>query len=59
MSKEILLIASELRGKYKFSFWDSTIVASAVFFNCDILYSEDMQSGQKVNGKLIIKNPFL
>ena len=35
-------IAFVILEKYKFSFWDSLIIASALENNCDILYSEDM-----------------
>lgn len=34
-----------LRRKYKYSYWDSLILASALENNCHILYTEDMQSG--------------
>jgi predicted nucleic acid-binding protein len=48
-----------LKGKYGFSWWDSLILASALENDCDLLYSEDMQDGQVIEGKLVIKNPFL
>jgi len=35
------------------------IVSSALEAGCAILYSEDMQSGQNINGQLVITNPFL
>lgn len=44
--------------KYKFSYWDSLIVASAIHANCSTLYTEDMQSGQIVEDRLKIINPF-
>ncbi len=52
------LTASELREKYSLSFWDSVIIASALRTNCSILYTEDMQDGLKVEGRLTIVNPF-
>ncbi|MDR1251641.1 MAG: PIN domain-containing protein, partial [Treponema sp.] len=57
-TKEIVLTASSLREKYSFSFWDSIVVGSALFAECNILVSEDMQNGLKVEEKLIIKNIF-
>jgi len=42
---DISLLASRLREKYSFSFWDSIIVATAKTANCDLLMSEDMQDG--------------
>ena len=53
-----LVMASELREKYSLSFWDSVIIASALRTNCSILYTEDMQDGLIVEGKLTIVNPF-
>jgi len=55
----ILLTASNLRQRYAFAFWDSLIVASALAAESEILYSEDMQDGMLVDGKLEITNPFL
>ena len=45
-------------GHGKFSWYDSLIITSAIQANCDVLYSEDMQRGQKI-GSLRIVNPFL
>jgi predicted nucleic acid-binding protein len=56
--KEVLLTASELRARYRFSFWDSLIAASALVGECSILYSEDMDSGLSVSNQLQIVNPF-
>jgi len=54
-----LLLASDLRARYPFSFWDGLIVASALAANAEILYSEDMQNGLLVENKLKIVNPFV
>ncbi len=50
--------ASQLRTNYNLSFWDSLIVASALFSEANILYSEDMQDGLIVDNQLTIINPF-
>lgn len=42
VNKEGLLKASDLRSSYRFSFWDSVIVASALNAGATLLYSEDM-----------------
>jgi len=42
---------------YKFSFYDSLVVASALAAGCKTLYSEDLQHGQNVMG-LEVVNPF-
>ena len=47
-----------IHEKFKFSFYDSLIIAAALQANCKILYSEDLQHNQKIYD-LIIKNPFL
>jgi len=59
LDMKVVLLSSDLRKKYKLSFWDSFIVASALTNHCDILYSEDMQHEQTINGTLQIINPFL
>lgn len=57
-NRNLLTEASQLRTQYRFSFWDSLIVASALQSNVNILYSEDMQDGLRVNNQLEIINPF-
>lgn len=47
-----------IKNKYKFSYYDSLILSSALQSECSILYSEDMQHLQKIEGKLTIINPF-
>lgn len=54
----ILESASNLRGQYQVSFWDSLIIASALASNANILYSEDMQDGLILSKQLRIINPF-
>lgn len=58
IDRNIIVIASDLRTQYNFSFWDSLIVASALSGGADTLYSEDMQDGLIVSGQLNIINPF-
>jgi predicted nucleic acid-binding protein len=53
-----LIRASDLRVQYKFSFWDSLIVASALSAKAKTLYSEDMHDGLIVANELEIVNPF-
>ncbi|MDR3676598.1 MAG: PIN domain-containing protein [Acidobacteriota bacterium] len=50
--------ALRLSAQFRFSWYDSLIVAAAIEGQCRILYSEDLQSGQRI-GNLEIKNPFL
>ena len=44
--------------KTQFSFWDSLMISAASFAKCTILYSEDMNDGQVIDG-VTIKNPFV
>ena len=50
--------ACRITDKYKYSFYDSLIIASALEAGCDILYTEDMQHNQLIEDKLPILNPF-
>ena len=47
----------ELAERYGFSIYDGLIVAAAIRAGCAILYTEDLQQGQRIE-KLQIKNPF-
>jgi predicted nucleic acid-binding protein len=47
-----------LAERYGFATYDAMIVASALLSDCDILWSEDMQHGMAVDGRLRIANPF-
>ena len=58
LDRDTLLQASQLRGRYQFSFWDSLMVASALAGNARVLYSEDMQDGMVLENRLRIANPF-
>ena len=48
-----------LAERYHFSVYDSMIVAAALLAQCRILYSEDMQHGLLLEGRLLIQNPFV
>lgn len=50
--------AWKIKERYRFSYWDSLIVASALEYNCSMLYTEDLQDGQIIENKLKIINPF-
>ncbi|MBT3217543.1 MAG: PIN domain-containing protein [Proteobacteria bacterium] len=46
-----------VRLRWRFSFYDSLVVAAAQRAGCDILYSEDLQHGQQLGGVTVI-DPF-
>ena len=50
--------ALSIAQRYKYSYWDSLILSSALENRCKVLYTEDMQDGQTIDGKLNIENPF-
>jgi predicted nucleic acid-binding protein len=49
--------AVELAKRYGMPIYDATIAASALEAGCEILYSEDFQHAQKLDG-LTVLNPF-
>jgi predicted nucleic acid-binding protein len=54
---ETHLLSLELSKKYRFSIWDSLIIAAALEAHCTTLYTEDLQHGQLIEGLRIV-NPF-
>jgi predicted nucleic acid-binding protein len=59
IDSSVFFTATTFKTKYQFSFLDSVIVAAAYHAGCTTLYSEDMQHGQLIEGKLKIVNPFV
>ena len=49
--------ALDVHARYRYSFYDSLIIAAALADGCTRLYSEDLQHGQRIEG-LTIENPF-
>jgi len=49
--------ALEIAERYGYTIYDSLVIAAALESGCKTLYSEDMHSGQKIEG-LTILNPF-
>ena len=47
-----------LAERYHLSIYDALIAASALDADCDTLWSEDMQHGMVLDGRLRIANPF-
>lgn len=50
-------LALDLAGRYRFSIYDSLIVAAALRAGCTNLYTEDLRDHQKID-RLTIRNPF-
>jgi predicted nucleic acid-binding protein len=47
-----------LASAYGVHIYDALILASALQAGCAVLYSEDIQAGQVIDGRLRIENPF-
>ena len=57
ISVPLILDAIDISIKTQFSFWDSLILSTANDSGCIIVYSEDLNNGQIVNGSKVL-NPF-
>ncbi len=58
VDQKIIQKALTLTEKYRYSYFDSLMVASALAADCSILYSEDMHHSHVIEKKLKIINPF-
>ncbi|MBV9034739.1 MAG: PIN domain-containing protein [Acidobacteriaceae bacterium] len=43
--------------RYEYSIYDSLVIAAALEASCDVLYTEDMRDGQRIES-IVIRNPF-
>lgn len=50
--------AIAVHKRYRYSFYDSLVIAAALEYNCRTLYTEDLHTGQVIGKKLRIVNPF-
>lgn len=44
--------------RYQTSYWDGSIIAAAERLECKVLYTEDLNDGQRY-GSVMVRNPFL
>ena len=56
-SKELYYRGLDIQARYRYSFYDSLIIAAGVESGCRTLYSEDLQHGQRIE-RMTIVNPF-
>lgn len=54
---ELYRRAVAISQRYRFGFYDSLVIAAALEYGCDLLYSEDLQDGQVID-TVTIRNPF-
>jgi predicted nucleic acid-binding protein len=50
--------AWKLQARYRFSHYDSLIIATVLAAGCATLYTEDMRHGQVIDGRLTLVDPF-
>ena len=53
----LVKIAVEVSERYRISYWDGAIVAAAQTLGAAILYTEDLNDGQRY-GSVRVRNPF-
>lgn len=53
------LDALRIAERYGYALFDALIIASALGAGCSVLWSEDMQHGTVIDGRLRIENPFI
>jgi predicted nucleic acid-binding protein len=51
--------ALKIAEKHGFGIYDALVIAAALESECPVLYSEDFQDGQTIDGQLTIRNPFI
>ncbi len=58
LTEELTLQALDIKSRYQISWYDSLIVAAALSADCQFLYTEDLQDGLVIEGRLQVVNPF-
>jgi predicted nucleic acid-binding protein len=56
---EVHRLGRDIARRYRLGVYDSLIISASILDDCDTLYSEDMQHGLVIDGRLTIDNPFL
>jgi predicted nucleic acid-binding protein len=51
-------LALTIAESYGYNIYDSVIAASALEADCNTLFSEDFQDGQRIEERLTVRNPF-
>jgi predicted nucleic acid-binding protein len=58
LDASVIVRAWKIEDRYRISFWDALIVAAAKAATCRYLLTEDLQSGQELDGVMVV-NPFV
>ena len=57
LSESSARLAIQFARRHSLSHWDANIIAAALLAGCGTLYSEDMQAGRVLEGRLMVVNP--
>ncbi|MBA4748671.1 MAG: PIN domain-containing protein [Sphingopyxis sp.] len=57
VDSKLVIAGVEISKQYKISYWDGAILAAAHEADADLLYSEDLNDGQRY-GQVTVINPF-
>jgi len=57
IDSELVMIAMELSARFRISYWDAAILAAATRAGAGIVYTEDLNHGQRYGAVQVI-NPF-
>jgi predicted nucleic acid-binding protein len=57
LTDETHQLAVDISRRYRLSIYDGLILSAAKHARCDVLYTEDLQSGQTIEG-VLVRNPF-
>lgn len=58
LTYEVHIVGMDVAQRHNFHIYDALIIAAALEAGCTTLYSEDMQHGQLIAGRLRIVDPF-
>ncbi len=59
LTVSVVQSAIQLAERYGYRYYDCLILATALERGCSVVFSEDMQHGQVIAGRISILNPFL
>jgi predicted nucleic acid-binding protein len=57
-SQSLIMEALRLQSAFRLAWYDSLIVAAALESSCEVLYTEDIQHGQRIRD-VLVQNPFV
>lgn len=57
LTDETHQFAVEIARRYRLSIYDGLILSAAKYARCGVLYTEDLQNGQTIEG-VLVRNPF-